>query len=86
VLLPEIVLAHAIEERAAAIQPLEELRGAEIEDLQVCYVPWPWQRVMGWIGQLYRKVLDCCVRQAPEAEERGVEIGMPRVNWTLVHS
>jgi hypothetical protein len=90
VLLPEIVLAHAIVERAAAIQSLDELRDGEIDDLEVSYVPWSWRRVMGWIERMGRKALCCCSAStsgpSEATAEGGVEVGAPHVKWTLTHS
>lgn len=89
-LMPEIVLAHAIVERAAAIQSLKELRDAEIEDLEVCYVPWSWRRSMSWLRQWLRRTLICRSGRVLGSEEvpaqNEVEIEPARVKWSLLHS
>lgn len=91
-LLPEIVLAHAIVERAAAIQSLEELRKAEIEDLEVCYNSWT-RRVMGQLRALCWRVFVCCrsvqssdIREESQPAQDRVDLAAPRVKWTLTHS
>jgi hypothetical protein len=40
VILLEVVVAHAIEERRLAIVSLHELRVLNMDDLEVCYNPW----------------------------------------------
>jgi hypothetical protein len=90
VLMPEVVLAHAIVERTAAIQSLKDLREADIEDLEVCYIPWSWRRVVEWFGGLQWKVLGCCSCRASGTEgvpaHDGVGMDTSRVKWTLAHA
>jgi hypothetical protein len=89
--LPEIVLAHAIVERAAATQSLQELKALGIHDLEICYNPWSWRRA--WEGAQYLlRMAMCCCPKGPKsggraaAGEDAVEIGPPRRKWSLKHS
>ena len=64
VFMPEVVLAHAIVERSAAVEALKELRSVSgtdgvIGDLDVDYVPWSWGHSMRGLLNALRKVL-CC--------------------------
>ncbi|KAN0116864.1 hypothetical protein V8E51_002841 [Hyaloscypha variabilis] len=68
-LLPEMVLAHAIVERAAAVRSLEELRddsNGEIEDLEVCYDPWSWKMMMVSLRNCFQKATCRGSAHAPE--------------------
>ncbi|PMD22287.1 hypothetical protein NA56DRAFT_570893, partial [Hyaloscypha hepaticicola] len=70
VLLPETILAHAIVERAAAIQSLQELKNdpdRKIDDLEVSE-PWKWRLA------------------TPASPEAGSETRESKAKWTLTHS
>ena len=93
VFLPEVVLAHAIVERTAAIESLKELN--DIVDLEVCYKPWSWRRMSNSVSEMLRRALCCCPARNSQteavSEHDQVEIGPPsdrrkKVRWTLTHS
>lgn len=91
--IPELVLAHAIVERSATVEALEELRSVSgidgvIGDLEVDYVPWSWREGMRALSKVLRKMLFCCSSEVAVADE--VEMGSTetphRIKWTFIHS
>lgn len=88
VLLPEAILAHAIVERAAAIQSLQELKNdpdRKIDDLEVSD-PWTWRLAVASLWTRLRNLICCSSVQTPASPEAGSETRESRAKWTLTHS